>query len=368
VGLEPEEEVKEVALVAHHPPGQRRGSMSLPSAIIIVNEQAGNVNIAQGLPGLTAAQGTLAGDRVYPRSLQSQRQTAPAAAPLPGQHKLPFEGYQLKLFPELSVAAIKGKLDKELAVWYELRAINVTGSGRLVLNDTVAALVSSFGYSQSTAYRLLKAGDGRFWDIYLSPAVEGRSQLKIYALSRVAEWFSTSVYRLSRPVQVPAREFRGRKAKRAWLYASFFKPAGTKAKPIARDSIMTATGVERRQQQRYDKVAGIQRVANFACRQDAQGNLVAIRHLVAGKSRVWEKDRRLGNTYHSAALTTHRGMTKRVNARLRRSLLKGEARLQKRFFLSAKSLVRSAHRAEESFLRVKARDRVIVGRVEWCIA
>ncbi|MBA7629948.1 hypothetical protein ES703_37455 [subsurface metagenome] len=280
----------------------------------------------------------------------------------------------VKLYPELSIAALKAHLDKELALWYELRAINVTGSGRLVLNDALATLVSSFGYSRSTAYRLLRAGDGRFWELGTSYSFRPgtgpgwHSVIEIYALSRVAERFSTYVHRLSQPVQVPVREFRGRKAKRAWLYSSFFKPAGTKAKPIARDSIMDATGVERRQQQRYDKVAGIKRVANFACRQDAQGNLVPIRHLVAGKSRVWEKDRRLGNTYHSAALTTHRGMTKRVNARLRRSLLKGEARLQKRFFLSAKSLVRSAHRAEESFLRVKARDRVIVGRVEWCIA
>ena len=273
----------------------------------------------------------------------------------------------VKLYPELSVAAIKGKVDKELAVWYELRAINVTGSGRLVLNDALATLVSSFGYSRSTAYRLLRAGNGQFWGIYPSPALEGSSVIDIYALSRVAEWFSTYVSKLNPPVQVPVREFRGRKAKRAWLYSSFFKPEGVRARPIARESIEGATGVQRRQQQRYDKVAGTKRVANFACRQDAQGNLVPIRHLVAGKSRVWEKDRRLGNTYHSAALTTHRGMTKRVNAGLRRSLLKGEARPLKRFFSSAKSLVRCAHRHKDALLLVKAGERLIVGRMEWCI-
>ncbi|GAI82910.1 unnamed protein product, partial [marine sediment metagenome] len=35
----------------------------------------------------------------------------------------------VRLFPELSVAALKFNLDKELALWYELRAINVTGCG-----------------------------------------------------------------------------------------------------------------------------------------------------------------------------------------------------------------------------------------------
>ncbi|GAI74275.1 unnamed protein product, partial [marine sediment metagenome] len=57
----------------------------------------------------------------------------------------------IKLIPELSCAALKVKLDKELALWYELRAINSSGSSnpsqqlsssRLVLNDVVAALVN----------------------------------------------------------------------------------------------------------------------------------------------------------------------------------------------------------------------------------
>ncbi|MBA7547476.1 hypothetical protein ES705_39898 [subsurface metagenome] len=81
----------------------------------------------------------------------------------------------IKPISELSCAALKaGRDKKELALWYELRAINSSGSSnpsqqlsssRLVLNDAVAALVNHFGYTQSTAYRLLRAGDGRLWDI-----------------------------------------------------------------------------------------------------------------------------------------------------------------------------------------------------------
>ncbi|GAJ05916.1 unnamed protein product, partial [marine sediment metagenome] len=194
----------------------------------------------------------------------------------------------------------------------------------------------------------------------------GLSQIKIYRLYRLAQYFNTWV---GRPVEIRAGDFKGRGTKTAWLYASFFKPDGSKAKPISRDSIEAATGVERRQQQRYDKVVGIKRVANFAFKQDDQGKLTPIRHLVDGKSQQWLKDRRLGNTYHSRALKAHKGMTKKVNAELRqRSLKKDEARLLKRFFRSARSLVRSPERDKEAFILVNKRDRVIPGRLEWCIA
>ncbi len=275
--------------------------------------------------------------------------------------------HPLKLYPCLSAAALKFRLHKELALWYELRAINVTGCGRLDLNDALPALVTYFGYSNSTAYRLLKAGDGKLWNIYQTHRRPGLSQIKIHALSQVAEYFNTSS--VSHPVELSIDYFKGRKLKHAWLYASFFKPDGSKAKPISRASITAATGVSRRRQQRYDKVAGIKRVANFACRQDVNGNLTPIRHLVDGKSRQYLKDRRLGNTYHSRALIAHKGMTKKINAILRhRSLIWGEAPLPKRFFLSARSFIRSPQRHDEAFILVNKRDRLIEGRMEWCIA
>ncbi len=286
------------------------------------------------------------------------------------QHDQVSTSLVVRLYPGLSAAALKAGLDKELALWYELRAVNVTGSSRLLLNDALAALVSSFGYSEKTAYRLLRAGDGRLWEIRgssVSSGFGGRSVVKIKGLRESAEYLDTLP---GRPVEIKARDFKGRRAKTAWLYASFFKPDGSKAKPISRDSISAATGVKRRQQQRYDKVAGIKRVANFACYQDSQGKLTPIRHLVDGKSRQWLKDRRLGNTYHSRALKAHKGMIKRVNAELRhRSFNLGEATgVLKRFFLSARSLIKSPERHDEAFILVNKRNRLIKGRMEWCIA
>ncbi|GAI74004.1 unnamed protein product, partial [marine sediment metagenome] len=271
----------------------------------------------------------------------------------------------VRLYPGLSAAALKAGLDKELALWYELRAINVTGCGRLLLNGALAALVSSFGYSEKTAYRLLQAGDSRLWAIYQSPRLPGLSQIKIYSLEKVAEYLGTYP---GCPVEIRANDFRGRQAKTAHLYASFFKPEGSRAKPVSRDSIEAATGVKRRQQQVYDKVAGIKRVANFACQQDSQGKLFPMLHLVEGKCKQWLKHRRLGNTYHSRALKAPRGMTKRVNAELQRSLERDEARLPKRFFLTPGSFIKCPERAKEALLLVNERDRLIKGRMEWCIA
>lgn len=272
----------------------------------------------------------------------------------------------LKLIPELSVAALKAKLDKELALWYELRVLNITGCGRLFRDDAVAALVRYFGYSVRTAYRLLRAGNGRLWDIYETPVIPGRSQVRIYGVYKVAEYLSTSYLR--HPVEIPTKAFKGRKGKRAWLYASFFKPDGSRAKPISRDSIEVTTGILRRQQRRYDKVVGIKRVANFAFQQGGHG-LAPMFDLVEGKRSQYRIVRRLGNTYHSRALKAPRGMVKKVNGELRkqRSFETGEARLLKRFFLSVRSLLRSPERHEEAFLLVNMRDRLIKGRMEWCL-
>ncbi len=326
----------------------------------------------------------------------------------------------VKLYPELSAAALKAGLKKELALWYELRAINSNGSSRLVRKNGVAGLVEDFGYTQSTAYRLLNDGDGKLWDIkrppptqsgstpsgsrplgdnsassyrllrrtaFSLPVVKGvpkptapfsggqgncstkewHSTIKLYGLERVAE--DLGVSGVGRLVEVPASVFRGRGVKNAWLYASFFKSDGSKGKPISRDSIKAATGVLRRQQQRYDKVAGIKRVANFAFQEDGKGKLTPILDLVEGKCKAWWKHRRLGNSYHSRALKAHRGMTKKVNAELRhRSLKRDEAScVPKRFFLSAKSLLKCHHKGPEAFLLVSPGKRLIKGRLEWCL-
>jgi hypothetical protein len=70
----------------------------------------------------------------------------------------------IRIVPNISLAALQAKLDKQLAMWYCLRAINYWGSGRLDMEYATKYLTTSFGYSRSAAYRILNAGDGIFWD------------------------------------------------------------------------------------------------------------------------------------------------------------------------------------------------------------
>ena len=60
---------------------------------------------------------------------------------------------KIRIVPGLSVAALKAKLSKELALWYCLRAINDWGSGRLDQTKAIYALTHNFNYSKSAAYR-----------------------------------------------------------------------------------------------------------------------------------------------------------------------------------------------------------------------
>ena len=137
------------------------------------------------------------------------------------QHNQGSALLSLKLIPEISAAALRAKVDKEVALWYCLRCLNVTGSGRLLYNDAIVALVSVFGYSQRGVYRLLKAGKGKLWDIETPSPRAGLTTIKIWGLYRVCDRLTVS--HLSRPVKIKARDFTGLQARRAQVYASCFK-------------------------------------------------------------------------------------------------------------------------------------------------
>ena len=65
---------------------------------------------------------------------------------------------EIKLVPNLSIATLWRGLNKELAMWYCLRAINCWGSGRLETQIAVNVLKFWSRYSKSTAYIVYKDG------------------------------------------------------------------------------------------------------------------------------------------------------------------------------------------------------------------
>jgi len=273
---------------------------------------------------------------------------------------------KVRLVPTLSIAALQRGLDKELALWLCLRAINYWGSGRLELQTAIDALTIWFHYSKSTAYRILGSGAGIFWDERPIRGIS-RFQIKIYSLKKVAGYFDTRCGRYF--LEISPRDFVGDgktrvSRQRSWLYASFHKPEGTKSLPISRASITEATGVNRRSQQRYDKIA-VNSVPNFADWQDADGNIAPIFDLVDGKARQWVVHKRLGNTYYCRAQRSAVGMLRKVNAAVSQSFKRGEACYLRRFFHTAKSFLKCHQRHEEPFILVPPMDRLVAGRLEW---
>ena len=87
----------------------------------------------------------------------------------------------VRLVSDLCAAALKQKQDKELALWYCLRQLNVTGCGRISLEDATDGLIKIFGYSRRTVFRHLVLGEGRYWERFSS--MRGH-QIRIYALER----------------------------------------------------------------------------------------------------------------------------------------------------------------------------------------
>jgi hypothetical protein len=70
----------------------------------------------------------------------------------------------IKLIPGLFIACLKTNADKQLALWYCLRSVNRSGSGTIDLSDALNSLISKFHYSKTTVYRILKTGEGMFWE------------------------------------------------------------------------------------------------------------------------------------------------------------------------------------------------------------
>ncbi len=294
----------------------------------------------------------------------------------------------VKLYPQISVTALNLGKDKEIALWYALRAVATTGSGKI---DVALARERLKGqYTRSNFYRTLRRGEGEFWEI-----VEGDRgpRISLYGADKVALFFEIAY--LSRPHSIPLEKFGSTvKQRRAWLYTSLFKPDDPHPKPISRLSIEEATGVERKRQRRYEKSAGVKRYPNFATsRNEQQSAAVMEDHrpvdfIYAGENRggelspAWmivkssskkdmrlteyKKQRRLGNTYISGMAPAGKSLVKKVNKKLKATGLLIDGLQHPRFFDQAKALISAREKGkshEEPFLRVK--NTIRRGRLEW---
>ncbi len=251
----------------------------------------------------------------------------------------------VRLIPDLSAAALKAKLTKELAMWHCLRALNHTGSGSINYDRAIDQLQTTFGYSRRTAFRHLNMGEGLFWQRIVQ---KRGSTIKIYGLEAVCLYLDTTLKHSKRFYEVPADRFMDPKARkcRLWESVHLHKPKGVKANPVSRAVIANITGVNGRQQRRYDRASDIRRTANF-CPQA-------------------EKPR-MANSYHHKQLAGTKGMLRKVGKQLR-FLLTEEAKLtySRRYFAcSMNSILKAKNREDIIYRLLPTHKRKIRGRLEW---
>ena len=282
----------------------------------------------------------------------------------------------IRLIPDLSAAALRQNKHKELALWYRLRASDRPGTGVLSHELAIEGLVKTFGYSLRTAYRQLELAEGRLWrrSIHRTGPV-----IEIYGLLTACKYLGTCLNKADRHFrELSARQFQlGQE--RAQLYASIHKPQGIRANPVSRQSIERYTGVGKCQQLRYEREAGVKKIATAGVCQvkDKNGRtrVVPERQLIFTKKKQYQRNKRLPNIYHGQARASNKGMLKKVGSQLKaRSLIPDEAIPSRRYFKGQKSLlqaVREHFRREhylpfEGYRLLRNSDRLIRGRIEWC--
>jgi len=288
------------------------------------------------------------------------------------QPRLPFDGHQVRLIPDVSAAAFKQKLVLECGLWFRLRVINHWGSSFLDTESAIEGLRDHFGYSRSSAQYQLHKAEGKFLQVKF---YKGRSTIKIWGIKRVCQYLGIGRITDAHFREIPVAEFhRDRTASQ--LFASLAKPEGIKGNPMPRDVITERTGLHKVQQRRYEKREHIKRTPNFAFYQDdgalGRDEIKPLKQEIFSKKKGFrDVNKRLGNTYHSRQQPGSRGMLRRVNAELGGSSTSAEApTLIKRYFGTFrglfKTLTRRTESQKEGAYLLPTRKRIKRGRLEWC--
>ncbi len=268
--------------------------------------------------------------------------------------------FSVRLYPQFCQETLKADKDKEYSLWSVLRAHDSWGQGRLDQSRTVNHLTEEGVYSRRSLYRLLKSGEGIFWGI--DPTIKGGA-IRMHGLQAVADYFDLP--HLSSPQEVPIKKFKTLGKRRAWVYSvGNCKPVDSPAfsNPISRLSIQDKTGIEKRQQTRYEKRVEVKRRAAFMANDHPNPS-------EPGQS-VRRTDQRLGNIYRNRASSCPKGMTRKVNRTLRscEPLESGEGQhppFERRYFRTINSFIHCKNKWDVSLLLVPSRGRIIRTRPEW---
>lgn len=134
--------------------------------------------------------------------------------------------YRVRLVADLSAAAFRTHQDKELALWHCLRVLDTTGSGGVRLTrELTDQLQDIFGYSRSTLFRILSAGEGLFWTRI---ATKWGTTIQIEGVKSLFLYFDITLFNSARWYEVDAESFNTWYGRRLALWASMAKPKSNK--------------------------------------------------------------------------------------------------------------------------------------------
>jgi len=282
---------------------------------------------------------------------------------LPEQHR-DFCSNILRFVPSLNLAALKARPreDKQLLLWYCLRSIDVTGRGVLDQGQAVHILMT-FGYERQTLYKHLDKGDGVYWRKHTTR--KGKAIIILHSLLRVAQHLQADIRGRERFIDLSASilpSSRQVQARRALLYnTGAYKPFLSHCNhPISRKSLEEKTGIEARQQRRYDHVMDTQgpvRQPTFAYYRDQDTFKLKSLVRLAEMERGPVLTRQLPNRYRTLCSGGSKGLLPKVA----RILTVGDQSFNGGEATSTTDRLRRYYRGFQSFLRAALRGKATEG-------
>jgi len=204
---------------------------------------------------------------------------------------------RIKTYPELNVAAVRGRKETPLRIWYLCRHLDAAGEGRVDLSTLRVFVREHDLFSRQTLWRGLAGNHETFWR-------RDGEVLYYRSLHKVAE--SLNVALRHHPVRIPLQTFASMGELRAALLCSLF---ADKERTIAQETLATLSARHRRTVQRYLKRAKVKRYPNVMISRRDNTRQLSREMAEEGYFRGciedrWFLCRRLPNTYYWPQATT----------------------------------------------------------------
>lgn len=260
---------------------------------------------------------------------------------------------------------MKLKQDKQLILWYCLRSIDAgTGRGVLLLDDAIEVLEKHYGYKRRTTYKHLRAGIGAYWKIHHSTR-NGQTYIIISSLYKVASYLDAGLTKGAHFVEIRIADLppsSHTQARRAILYNIGIGPTFNRERndPISRQSLEEKTGVQERQQRRYDALQEqrqgfpVREATKSYYREPETFKLRTYKRIV-DKGLTSVETIQLPNRYRTWYTGSSRGMLRRVSSMLNgrdKSLKSGEANApegqQRRYYSGFKAYYNAHMRGQNT--------------------